>query len=159
MDRINERVTKKRFGTLVSPTNSPVSPEKFSGYHTAWDFETFADETDKAVTVTAFCGGKLVSKRTADGYGGVVVQECQLGTQAVTIIYGHLKLSSVAVNVGDYLAPGATIGQLGEAISPDTDGERKHLHFGIHKGTTIDIKGYVSTQAALSAWIDPNTYL
>lgn len=159
LDRIDERVTKKRFGTLVSPTNSPVSPEKFSGYHTAWDFETFVDEADKAVTITAFCGGKIVSKKSADGYGGVVVQECQLGTQAVTIIYGHLKLASVTNNIGDYLAPGATIGELGQANSTDTGDERKHLHFGIHKGTAIDIKGYVSTQAALSAWLDPDTYL
>ncbi|NTU99252.1 hypothetical protein HGA64_04600 [Candidatus Falkowbacteria bacterium] len=34
------RVTKKPFGIKVSPKNSSVSPERFTGYHTGVDFET-----------------------------------------------------------------------------------------------------------------------
>src|SRR5579863_6635904 len=34
------RVTKKPFGIYVTPQNSPVQPEKFTGFHTGIDFET-----------------------------------------------------------------------------------------------------------------------
>src|SRR5947209_4518700 len=33
------RVTKKPFGIYVNPANSPVQPERFSGYHTGADAE------------------------------------------------------------------------------------------------------------------------
>lgn len=32
---------------------------------------------------------------------------------------------------------------LGNGYSSDTDGERKHLHLGIHLGEVVDIRGYV----------------
>ena len=32
-----ERITKKPFGIKISPENSPISPERFSGYHTGID--------------------------------------------------------------------------------------------------------------------------
>src|SRR4051812_44989022 len=33
------RVTKKPFGIYITPSNSPVQPEKFTGYHTGADAE------------------------------------------------------------------------------------------------------------------------
>lgn len=42
-----ERVTKKSFGIYVTPQSSPVSPEKFTGYHTGVDFEITPDEENK----------------------------------------------------------------------------------------------------------------
>ncbi len=159
LDRASERVSKKTFGTKVSPNDSPVSPERFSGYHTGWDFEIFPDELNHDVTVTAFCGGKVRLKESASGYGGLLVQECNIDSAPMTVVYGHLKLSSIAVKVGAYRAPGDEIGLLGDANSAETDGERKHLHFGLRKGTTVNNKGYVGTQAELSAWLDPKDYL
>jgi murein DD-endopeptidase MepM/ murein hydrolase activator NlpD len=152
LSRAAERITKKMFGTKVSPQNSPVQPEKFSGYHTGVDFETFPEEKGVAVPVYAICDGKVLQSRTATGYGGVMVQSCTLDNQAVTVVYGHINLSS-ALKAGAAVKKGDQLAILGEQ-GPQTDGERKHLHLGIHKGTAVNIKGYVQTQAELSSWID-----
>lgn len=147
------RVTKKPFGIYITPKTSPVQPERFTGYHTGVDFETFPNEQNIDVPFYAICDGKILVKRTASGYGGVFVQSCTLDNQEVTVIYGHVSLKSIAKNVGDTLAAGDKIGNLGH--SPDeTDGERKHLHLGIHIGTSINILGYVQKQSDLSGWLD-----
>jgi murein DD-endopeptidase MepM/ murein hydrolase activator NlpD len=148
------RVTKKPFGLKVSPTNSPVKPEKFSGYHTGVDFETTAAEKNSAVPVYAFCDGSLLVKKWASGYGGVAVEKCRLNGQDVTVVYGHLKLSSISAKIGAKLMAGGQIAILGKGYSVETDGERKHLHLGVHKGTAINILGYVNNKAALKDWLD-----
>jgi murein DD-endopeptidase MepM/ murein hydrolase activator NlpD len=153
------RVTKKTFGLYVSPGHSPVSPEKFTGFHTGIDFETTPLEQDTDVSVYAACEGKLLLKKYATGYGGVAVQACVLDSQSVTVIYGHLRLSSIIPGIGDKLTAGQQIAVLGTGYSNETDGERKHLHFSIHKGTAINILGYVQKQADLSSWLDPAQYL
>jgi len=153
------RATKKPFGIYITPQNSPVQPEKFFGYHTGVDFETFLDEQNIDVPIYAVCDGKLLQKRTATGYGGIAVLACKLNGQDVTIIYGHVRLSSVSVNVGDLLKAGDKLAVLGTGFSVENDGERKHLHLGIHKGTAINILGYAQNQAELSNWIDVIKYL
>ncbi len=159
IDRASQRITKKLFGTYVTPQSSPVSPEKFTGYHTGLDFEILPGEENSDVTIKAICSGPLLQKRSATGYGGVAVQKCTINNQAVTVVYGHLRLSSVTAKTGATLNTGDKIGVLGTGYSTETSGERKHLHLGIHKGTTINIAGYVSTQSALSAWLDPKVVL
>jgi murein DD-endopeptidase MepM/ murein hydrolase activator NlpD len=153
------RVTKKPFGLHVSPESSPVENDIFTGFHTGIDFETFPNEANMDVVITAACDGKVLIKEWAKGYGGVLVQACQIEGQDFTIIYGHLKLDSITSSVGQTLVAGERIGILGQAQSHDTDGRRKHLHFDIHKGTEIDIHGYVQTQEDLDSWIDPVPYL
>ena len=155
LDRAEERVTKKPFGMFIDPQTSPVQPERFRGYHTGTDFETFPEESVTDVSIRAVCSGTLVAKRRASGYGGVIVERCELGGETVTVVYGHLALKSVTGQVGDQVASGAELGMLGAAGSTDTDGERKHLHLGIHRGEAIDIRGYVSQRTELSQWIDP----
>ncbi|HTL39498.1 MAG TPA: M23 family metallopeptidase [Methylomirabilota bacterium] len=147
------RITKKPFGIYITPQTSPVQPEKFTGFHTGTDFETTPEEANIPVPFYAICDGKILTKRTATGYGGVLVQSCTIENQAVTVVYGHVSLTSIPKNIGDPLASGEQIGNLGH--SPDeTDGERKHLHLGIHKGTAINILGYVQNQSDLSGWLD-----
>lgn len=153
------RVTKKPFGLYVTPATSPVQPEKFTGYHSGADFETTPEEANMDVLVPALCDGKLLLKKTATGYGGVAVQSCVLDGQAVTVVYGHLNISSVATLVGQELKKGDKIGVLGKGYSSETDGERKHLHLGIHKGTGVVILGYVQKQSDLLDWIDPKSVL
>ncbi len=153
------RVTKKPFGIYITKINSPVQPEKFNGYHTGTDFETLPDERNIDVPIFAACDGKLLLKKSATGYGGVVVQSCKLDGVDVTIIYGHLRLSSIALNVGDNVKAGEQIAVLGTGYSMETDGERKHLHFGIHKGTLINILGYVQKQSELNGWLNAVKYL
>jgi hypothetical protein len=157
LDRTSERVTKKPFGIYITSKTSPVQPERFQGYHTGTDFEIFPEEINTDVTVHAICTGKIAVKKIASGYGGVLVQACQLDNQPITVIYGHLKLSSITKNAGDTLNADDEIGILGKAYSSETDGERKHLHLGIHKGSSISILGYVQSQSQLSGWIDPCT--
>ena len=153
------RITKKSFGTYVTPKNSPVSPEKFTGYHTGLDFETFENEATLDVEIKAICSGKILRKTTATGYGGYIVQECTINNSPVTIVYGHLRLSSITAKVNEELKSGQKIGLLGTGYSTETSGERKHLHLSIHSGIAIDIKGYVSADSALNSWLDPKTIL
>lgn len=155
LDKAKERVTKKSFGIFITPTNSPVQPEKFSGYHTGVDFEIFPDELEIDIEIRAICSGKLLEKRIASGYGGVVVQSCEFEGEPITVIYGHLKLESIKVAVGDDISAGEALGVLGKAYSIETSGERKHLHLGIHKGSKINILGYVTSKSALLNWMDP----
>ncbi len=153
------RVSKKPFGIYVSPNNSPVNPEKFTGYHTGADFEILSGEENKDIPVFAICGGKLQVKEFGRGYGGMLVQACDINNQPVTVVYGHLKLTSVKAAVGDYLNAGDVLGILGKGYTLETDHERKHLHLGIHKGSGIDTRGYVATASELNHWIDPLSVL
>jgi len=159
LSRASERVTKKAFGTFITPENSPVQPERFRGYHTGTDFETFPEEAASDVSIRAICDGALAMKRSASGYGGVAVQKCAADNAPVTVVYGHLRLASIRADIGDDLKTGDVIGVLGTGDSRETDGERKHLHLGIHRGSATDIRGYVASQAALEQWIDPCQFL
>ena len=153
------RVTKKPFGLKISPSHSPISPERFSGYHTGVDFETLPSEANIDVPVMAVCAGPLRLKEWATGYGGVAVEQCQLNKQTVTIIYGHLRLASITPKVGTILTADQKFAVLGTGYSTETDGERKHLHLGIHLGSAINILGYVQNQADLKNWLDATKYL
>lgn len=155
IDRAKERVTKKPFGILIDPVTSPVQPERFRGYHTGTDFEAFPEELQADVPIRAMCMGAIIVKRHVAGYGGVIVQRCDISGEPVTVLYGHLALSSITPNLGDAIDKGSEIGLLGADKSPDTDGERKHLHLGVHRGTDVDTRGYVDKEQALFEWIDP----
>jgi murein DD-endopeptidase MepM/ murein hydrolase activator NlpD len=159
LTRAVERVTKKPFGIYITPADSPIQPERFKGYHTGADFEIFSDELNVAVSVHAICSGKLKLKEFASGYGGVVAQACELNKEPITVIYGHLKLSSIILDVGADINAGEVIGILGADQSRETDGERRHLHLGIHQGIGINIRGYVNSQPELVNWIDPCLYV
>ena len=148
------RITKKPFGLFISPQNSPVSPERFTGYHTGVDFETFADEQNVDVPISAVCNGELIYKNRVSGYGGVAIQSCILNGQSITVLYGHLKLSSIMPALYATLTAGQKIGVLGQGYSTETDGERKHLHLSVHKGMAIELRGYVQKESELSAWFD-----
>ncbi|MDO8575046.1 MAG: M23 family metallopeptidase [bacterium] len=149
------RVNKKPFGIYITPKNSPVSPEKFTGYHTGADFEIFPGEENKDISVFAICKGKLLVKEFGRGYGGMLVQACDINNQSATVVYGHLKLESVTFKIDDDITAGAIIGILGKGYTNETDYERKHLHMGIHKGSAINTRGYIATEAELINWIDP----
>ena len=71
------------------------------------------------------------------------------------MIYGRLRLSSVSVAVGKNLVAGQQFAVLGSGNTTETDGERTHLHLGMHRGSAIDIRGYGATKADLSGWLDP----
>ncbi len=155
------RATPLHFGLYVTPDpdQNPIDPpERFTGYHVATDFEITEDEADEDIAVYAVCTGTGVYAGFAGGYGGLVVQECMLDEQKVSMIYGHLAVASLPPN-GTLLTKGQQIGILGAARSTDTDGSRKHLHFGIHKGWGSNYHGYAQSEAEVKEFIDPLSVL
>ena len=152
VSQFKQRITKKPFGKYITPQNSPVQPERFSGYHTGADVEY--DDMTSDVRVYAISDGKIVLSRTADGYGGVFMLEIQLNGTAHTVLYSHIRPSSLP-KVGQTYKKGEQIAVLGTGNSAETDGERRHLHFAVMGDNRLDIKGYVQTQSALSGWLDP----
>ncbi|MDD4628787.1 MAG: M23 family metallopeptidase [Candidatus Peribacteraceae bacterium] len=148
------RITKKPFGIFITPATSPVRPERFTGYHTGTDFEIFPDEQNTDVQVAAVCEGKVRFTGWVKGYGGVLIQDCTYQGKTVTVLYGHLKISSVSQSAGDVLSAGTAIGLLGEGSGTETDGERKHLHLSVHRGSAIEYRGYVSSSPELDQWIN-----
>lgn len=148
------RITKKPFGIFVEPGRSPVPNERFIGWHTGTDFEVFRSEADKRLPIYAICSGQLLMKKEAIGYGGVIVQSCTIAGQPVTVIYGHLNLEDKkTINLGLEISQREEIGSLAMA-GRFTDNERRHLHLGIHKGESIDIRGYVERRDELVGWIN-----
>lgn len=146
-------ITKKPFGIFITPENSPVSPERFRGFHTAADAELPAD-----TPVFAIADGVVIRSGHVSGYGGFVAIEHQRGGNRFLSIYGHLdpaRLPSQGVRV----RAGEEIGVLGAAFSAETDGERAHLHFGIYTGSGVNVAGYVSSRDSLSPWRDPADFL
>lgn len=145
-----QRITKKPFGTYITPETSPVRSERFSGWHTGVDIEY--EDTKEDVPVWAMCSGEIALSRWVSGYGGVVVIKCEIKNNDYYILYGHLDpnriMKTKKVNKNDQ------IGILGDGYSNETDNERKHLHFSIHKDT-LDLRGYVQNQDELDEWIDP----
>ncbi|KKR13179.1 MAG: hypothetical protein UT42_C0051G0014 [Candidatus Falkowbacteria bacterium GW2011_GWA2_39_24] len=159
LDNAVVRVTKKPFGIKISPSDSPISPEKFSGYHTGADFEILPTEIDQDIIVRAICNGPVIYKQYVSGYGGVLIQRCSLNQEIITVLYGHLQLSSIMAERQQTLLSSDIIGPLGQAYSTETDGERQHLHLSIHRGTDINLRGYVNDPKLLAEWIDPMTLL
>lgn len=149
------RVTKKHFALHVTPETSPVENDRFSGYHVGVDFEIFEGEEEIDLPVFAVCDGPLKLKGFAKGYGGYALQACQLEGRDVMVVYGHLRLESIVTKQGAHIARGEHIGVLGRGYSSETDGVRKHLHLGLRRGTSVDIRGYTRDQNEIGDWIDP----
>lgn len=149
-----ERITKKPFGIKISPQNSPVSPERFTGIHTGTDFEALPGEEDTDVPVNVICTGEILRKQFGRGYGGMIVQACNLNSEPVIVTYGHVSLESSPVKVGDILEAGQFLVNLGKGFSSETDGERKHLHLGIHRGTSVVTSGYAANETALEKYLN-----
>lgn len=148
-----ERVTKKPFGIYVTPEDSPVEPERFTGFHTAADAEY--GEIKKEVSVHAISDGEVLSSRRANGYGGVVVIRHRIEGEQRLVIYGHLDPENL-IDEEEAVKTGEKIGVLGDGYSEETDGERKHLHLGIVKNANkLDVRGYVGSKDELEGWLDP----
>lgn len=154
LERAIERITKKPFGIFITPQNSPVQPERFSGYHTGTDFEILPGEENLEVAVFSICDGKIIYRNAVNGYGEVIIQRCVIKGETVTVLYGHISLAKSPAQINAGYKKGDQIAILGKGYSVETGGERKHLHLGIHKGTAIELRGYVQNQSELSGWLD-----
>jgi len=152
IDRFKERITKKPFGIYVSPTNSPVSPEIFTGYHTGLDVEYQDIITD--VPVYAINNGEITLSETASGYGGVFILNTTINGTKHSVLYGHIRPATLP-KVGASFQKGDKISLLGTGYSQETDYERRNLHFAVLSNERLDIKGYISRESGLSDWLDP----
>lgn len=161
LPNIEERPRLLTFGLYVTPdpARNPIDPpERFTGYHTALDFEILPGEERIDVPVFAMCDGTVLFRDAVDGYGGMFIQSCMLNDQPVTVLYGHLRIDSLprkntAVKQGDPIA------LLAPAYSRGSDDTRKHLHIGIHKGTQLEFLGYAQDAKRLEEFIDPASLL
>lgn len=153
------RATKKPFGIYITPQDSPVQPEKFTGYHTGADAETTPAEANTDVPVYAALDGTVHLADHVNGYGGVITIWSTLDGTSITTLYGHLRIASFTVQAGDTVHAGEKIAVLGTGYSAETDGERKHLHFAVLPGHTAELRGYVQRQSELSLWLDPVAWL
>lgn len=160
ISRYRERLTFRWFGKFVSSTEkAPGCGASFSGYHNADDLEVFDNEAEANIPVYSAVAGKVERLENANGYGGLVVISAEINGQFVTMNYGHINLASAKVKVGDQVAAGQELAFLGRGCSAETGGERKHLHFAIHKGPEVDIRGYLSKNGDLISWINPKEFL
>lgn len=154
IDSYTTNRTVKVFGQYIAPD----SADRFAGYHTGDDVEV----TDLAavVPVYALTTAIIIQKQTVSGYGGVVILEFVDAGTTYHALYGHLNIDSVSAVVGDNVTGGTELGVLGDDRSDQTDGERKHLHFGIYpyNGTEL-YAGYVDDDADLANWLNPADFL
>jgi murein DD-endopeptidase MepM/ murein hydrolase activator NlpD len=149
-----KRITKKPFGIYITPQNSPVQPERFSGYHTGVDVEY--EDTTTQVPVYAICDGEIVLRQWVGGYGATLILKCQFENQAIYVLYGHLDSNSFTQN--SQVNQSVQIAILGEGQTQTTDFERKHLHLSISKNK-LDLRGYVDNESELNQWLDPQELL
>lgn len=152
----NSRITKKPFGIFITQKDSPIQPERFTGYHTGIDVEY--EDVESEVKVFAIADGVVEHSGWVSGYGGVLAIRHFIDGKTYLAIYGHLNPDSLIKNGTEVLA-GEQIGVLGQGFSHETDNERKHLHFALYTGSDINLRGYVSNIEQLSAWIDPQILL
>ncbi len=146
------RITKKPFGIFITPATSPIQPERFSGYHTGVDVEY--GDVEEEVAVLAMADGLVEHTGWVSGYGGLVAIRHLIDGKKYLAIYAHLNPARLVAQ-GKSVTKGEQIGILGQGNTPETDGERKHLHFALYTGSDFNLKGYVETPDQLSVWVDP----
>ncbi len=133
-------------------------PNQFTGYHAGTDLEILPGEENILVPVYAITTGKIIFSGPVSGYGGVILQT--LYNNSLTALYGHIKIGSFNFRVGDTINAGTFLAYLGEGFSDQTGGERKHLHFGIYKGSERYFHGYETNLNLLQQrWVDPVKFL
>lgn len=155
------RATPLYFGLSVTPDpeKNPIDPpERFEGFHAGTDFEVSKDELSADVPVFAICEGEVLFSGTVEGYGGLLVENCMIKGEEVTVLYGHVDPTDLP-KTGAKLSKGESFAILGENRSSETDGNRKHLHLGIHRGHELDILGYVQKEEDLATYMDAEEVL
>lgn len=166
MDKYYERQTVKGFGDYIDDNfykgKEKLFPyNRFYGYHAAIDLEVFPDEIDQKIPVYAVTSGTITYIGMLSGYGGVILEK--LDNQIDTALYGHVKIENLPFKVGDHLKVDndpIILTYPGDQFSSETSKERKHLHFGIHRGTDLYFKGHESSLSQLEKnWYDPNKYM
>lgn len=143
-DEYLDRVTFKHFGEYIE--------DRFNGFHVADDVE-FTDREGLDIPVYAIADGIVERSESIGGYGGFLRIRHTVEEEEVVAIYGHLDLTD-APAAGEKVLKGQQIALLGDE-GPDTDGERKHLHFGLYRDGNR-VNGYESADSATTNWVNPH---
>jgi hypothetical protein len=149
---VEEYVSRRTFNGF-----GELSQASVTGYHVAEDIE-YVDMLSEEIPVVAIADGVVLRIGSAAGYGGVAVVMHEVEGQDIGAIYGHLDVSSTNLSVGDTVSKGQFIANLGDHESAETDGERKHLHFGLYEGSEERIKGYEVDIADIDGWLNPHDF-
>lgn len=154
----------KKFGAFIDEKfyagREELFPTQYFGYHSGVDLEITPAESSSSteVPVYAVASGKIVFIGEVSGYGGVILEKLD-GTNH-TALYGHVKTNDLSIKDGDRVKAGQKLTVLGDAYSVETGGERKHLHFGIYRGTDLYFFGHEATYEDLNLnWVDPTKFL
>lgn len=162
MTNYGQRTSVKQFGQKIDDSfykgkESLFPFNHFYGYHAADDLEYTVSEKEEKTPFYAVTTGKIVYIGSLDGYGGVILEQIGDGH---TALYGHVKISDLTFKTGDTVQGGTALSYLGDAFSSETSRERKHLHFGIYKGSDLYFHGHESTEKVLNRrWVDPTEFL
>lgn len=158
--RYTDRLTIRPYGQQVGATDNQgfTCGDPFTGIHNADDLEALSGEIGATVPVYAIASGTIKMAEPVAGYGGLVVIEHIINGKMITSYYGHVALDS-NYTIGKHVNAGEQIAKLGEDCSADTSNERKHLHFSIREGSSIDVRGYIESETELSEWLNPKQFL
>lgn len=96
-------------------------------------------------------------------FGTVILVEHHLpDLSSVVSLYGHLRGYDVEVKEGQSVSAGATLGYLGNRS--ENGGWGEHLHFGIRKGSYVDVSNTwvywgLGAQSLLNDWYNPTDFI
>lgn len=164
MTNYAKRAALKKYGVLVDEKfyegRENVFPNQYFGYHAGVDLETFPKETPDSVKVPVYAitDGEIIFVGEVTGYGGVVLEK--LDGEKRVALYGHVRIVDLKIQEGGRVKAGQQLTVLGAAFSQETGGERKHLHFAIHKGTDQYFLGHEPSIEDLNLnWENPTKFL
>lgn len=157
MTNYQSRITNRDHGkeTTLADSEGFSCGGQFEGIHVGDDLEVTATELTAEMPFFAISDGKVLQASLVGGYGGLLVTENTISEETVNAYYGHIKLDSLKFTVGQSFKAGDFLGYLGEDCSAATSEERKHLHFAIRKGSSIDVRGYLESSNELIEWHSP----
>jgi murein DD-endopeptidase MepM/ murein hydrolase activator NlpD len=168
LNNFDNRISLNPFGNYLDGKQSArnvrtdaICPtgKGYVGYHTGTDLEITSDELNTTVPVQSITDGIVRQIGFVNGYGGLIVIEHKISGKTYTAYYGHIDLNSSTLKKGDPVKMGQKIVNLAPECSSGNGYTRKHLHFGLRPGTSIDVKGYVTNKSSLSNWVDPKELL
>lgn len=154
METYAENRALKAFGEWID--------DRFSGYHVGDDVEVFNKEEE--VPIVAIAEGTVEIKQRVSGYGGFMLVRHFIAGKSLCVLYGHLDLDSTSLSVGESVAAHDFLAYLGDHESEETDGERKHLHFGLYDCSDeaqegeLRLAGYEQSSMAVANWINPQNF-
>lgn len=95
--------------------------------------------------IQAIADGVVVANEYSAGYGYMLEIEHQINGQTVTSIYAHMIAGSATVQVGQQIAVGGYVGQVGNSGASTG----AHLHLEIHvNGSPVDPYAWLSANAS-----------